>query len=170
MTEQTNLNSIWQSFQAFIQPFQSAVLSTLSPQNEPQASYAPVLQQQNAFYIYISELADHTRNLQQNPKAELFFIEDESRCENIFARQRASIKITAQPIARDSEQWRDVMTQFGQLQPEMIPMLRELTDFHLFKLTPYHARYVKGFAQAFNLDGEQLKQVAHLNDKGHRKT
>lgn len=159
---------IWLQFQQFISGFQSTVLSTRNSELEAEASYAPVIQHQACFYIYISELANHTHNLLNHPQAELLFIEDESQCQNVFARVRASIKVQAEELARDHQAWLNIMALFETKHPQMMQILRPMQDFHLFKLTPTQARFVKGFAQAYTLDGEQLSQVRHRAELGHQ--
>ncbi len=159
---------IWLQFQQFTAGFQSAVIASLSPSAEAEASYAPVIQHQACFYVYISELANHTANLMNHPQAELLFIEDESQCPNIFARVRASIKVQAEELPRDHQAWLQIMDLFSAKHPQMMAILRPMQDFHLFKLTPIQARFVKGFAQAYTLDGEQLSQVRHRAERGHQ--
>nr|WP_231926427.1 hypothetical protein [Shewanella benthica] len=42
-----------------------------------------------------------------------------------------------------------------------------LKDFNLFKLTPHHGLYVKGFGQAFSLTGAELLDVDWKRDGHH---
>lgn len=158
---------LYQEFCDFIEGFKTVHLATISQQNQPEASYAPVLQQEGRYYIYISELAQHTQNLLATSKASLLFIESEEKAENLFARKRATLQSRAQNIARNSEQWQKIMHAFADSHGEMITMLKELKDFHLFELTPESAGFVKGFAQAFSLEGDDLSKVRLRNDRGH---
>jgi putative heme iron utilization protein len=52
----------------------------------------------------------------------------------------------------------------------MMRNLRELKDFHLFELTPVKATYVRGFAQAYHINGSQLNEINHIRDRGHGKS
>lgn len=161
------LQSVFKDFEKFIGRFKTVILGTLSATVEPEASYAPVLQKDGKFYIYVSELAKHTHNLLENKKLTLLFIEDEQDAENIFARKRATLRSEAKHIARDCEGWNDLMDAYGEHLGETARNLRELQDFHLFELTPLNATFVRGFAQAYQLNGDQLNQVRHMNDRGH---
>lgn len=154
--------TIWHQFQQFIASFQTAVIGSLSNDGEPEVSYAPVIQHQACFYIYISELASHTQNLKKHPQAELLFIEDESRANNLFVRERVRLKITADLIPRDSETWQKIITLFSQRHPQMMSLLTSMQDFQLFKLTPQQAHYVAGFAQTYTLSGAQLTEVQQV--------
>lgn len=166
MAEQPDDQTVIAGFQSFIGGFRSAVLATVGGEAVPEASYAPVLQQDGCFYIYVSRLAAHTRNLLdslQSPADKsnicLLFIEPEEQARNLFARQRATVQGRAALIERDSEKWNqrlDAMAaQFG----ETIGLIRQLPDFCLFEITPLSGTLVTGFAKAWKLEGEGLRQV-----------
>lgn len=154
--------TIWHQFQQFIASFQTAVIGSLSNDGEPEVSYAPVIQHQACFYIYISELASHTQNLKKHPQAELLFIEDESKANNLFARERVRLKVIAKTIPRDAKTWTEIIGLFSQQYPQMMALLTNMQDFQLFKLTPQQAHYVAGFAQTYTLTGEQLSEVRQV--------
>lgn len=168
-TEKKPLQSIYRECMGFIDSFQSAVLATLNKNDEPDSSYAPILHHNQRFYIYISELASHTFNLMENPKASLMFIEPEQEADHLFARQRAILKIDASPIERETDKWIDILDEMEVKFGEIIQMLRPLEDFHLFELKPKSINYVRGFAQAYTLTGEDLDEVTHMRDRGHGK-
>ncbi|MDX1796166.1 MAG: pyridoxamine 5'-phosphate oxidase family protein [Hydrogenovibrio sp.] len=161
------LASIHQECMAFIDRHQTVILATVSPSKEPESSYAPVMKIDNRFYVYLSELAAHTQNLMETPKASLLFIESEENTENLFARKRVSIKATATEIRRQSEAWQTIMDRFEQKFGDIIQMLKPLEDFHLFELAPSSGNYVRGFAQAYQLTGEDFSDVRHRNERGH---
>ena len=69
----------------FLKKFRSLQLSTIGKNGRPESSYAPfVVDQNNQFYIYISALARHTKNLLHDSRAGIMFIEPEEQAENIF--------------------------------------------------------------------------------------
>jgi hypothetical protein len=59
------------------------------------------------------------------------------------------------------------MDLYGETLGETAQNLRHLADFHLFEVTIEQANFVRGFAQAYELSGEDLRQVRHINDRGH---
>jgi putative heme iron utilization protein len=147
----------------------ASLLLGTSYQDQPVASYAPyVVGDHGQFYIYLSELAAHTENLTLNPKASLLFIEDESEADHLFARRRMTYSCLSVPVERGSNEFVSVLDHYEKVHGAFIKMLRSLEDFRLFRLEPYHANYVRGFAQAYELVGSGLTEIRHIQDKGHR--
>ncbi|KUJ74343.1 hypothetical protein AVO42_02730 [Thiomicrospira sp. XS5] len=164
------LSNIYNEFNQFIDSHQSVVMATINKAAEPEASYAPVMRHDGRFYVYISELSNHTFNLMEDPQASLLFIEPENDAKHLFARKRATLKATAKHIQRSDSEWEGTMDKLEEKFGEIIQMLKPLEDFHLFELTPLSAGYVRGFAQAYKLEGEDLSDVTHLTEGGHGKS
>jgi len=57
---------------------QSIILATVDAEGTPNSSYAPFVQVENTFYIIVSFMAKHTKNLSEGRKTSIMFIEDES--------------------------------------------------------------------------------------------
>ena len=70
------------------------ILSTIDKHGLPNASYAPSIvdDDKSTFFIYISKLSKHTRNLLHNNKVSLMIIEDESKSEKIFGSRNCQRK------------------------------------------------------------------------------
>ncbi|WP_319380650.1 pyridoxamine 5'-phosphate oxidase family protein [Thiomicrorhabdus sp.] len=164
------LAGIYKEFQEFTRDQNSVILGTVDRDNQPEASYAPVLKEVDHFYIYVSELSRHTLNLLEKPQASLLFIEDEDKAKHLFARKRATLQTRVNQVERDSERWNQVLEKMEGKFGEIIQMLKPLEDFHLFELKPQSAGYVRGFAQAYRLEGEGLSEVTHIRDRGHGKS
>ena len=56
-----------ETMKAFIANIQTAIIGTLDSNNHPFSSYAPYIYDSNRFYVYISDIATHAKNLQKNP-------------------------------------------------------------------------------------------------------
>ncbi len=137
----------------FISSFKSAVIGTLDTDAHPFSSYAPFVYDENLFYIYISDIATHAQNLQERPVASLFFIEDESKCENVFARKRIALQCRAQKITRDTERFEKVLELFSQkFDAGMIGMLKEMRDFNLYALRVNRGEATFGFGEAYTVN------------------
>ncbi|MEE9494872.1 MAG: pyridoxamine 5'-phosphate oxidase family protein [Gammaproteobacteria bacterium] len=156
-------NSINQELLDFREGFKTVLLSTASRSADPECSYAPFVLEDGAFYIYVSMLASHTRNLLENPQCSVLFIEDESASKNIFARRRLGYRCSVTVIARDNSQWNELMDQFTDRFGKTVDVLRGLADFHLICLRPESGQFVKGFSQAFALTGEAMDRIEHIN-------
>lgn len=153
----------------FHKRFDSLLMSTVSRDGDPVASYAPyVTDDKGCFFIYVSELSAHTANLMHYQKASVLFIEDENQARHLFGRQRITYTCRAVAIKRDSSAFDDAMGAFEYKHGKFMAMMRSLRDFHLFRLMPDQASFVRGFAEAFELFGEGLNEIRHVNDKGHR--
>jgi len=140
--------------------FRTAVLATAGADGEPEASYAPyIADAAGHLFICVSGLARHTRNLAQSGRADLLFIQDEAAAANPFARVRLSYACRAEPVARDTVDWIGVMGRFEREFGAIVPVLRALPDFRLFRLVPQSGRYVRGFGQAYRLEGAGLSEV-----------
>jgi putative heme iron utilization protein len=132
---------------------QTLLLSTSSVNSVPDLSYAPFVRDQaGCFYIFVSDLADHTANLLANPQASVMFIRPESESRNLFARERAIFNCKVSEIARNepvyATQLKALQDKFG----EVVGLLRSLSDFHLFALCPENGRYVAGFGRAYTIN------------------
>lgn len=164
-----NLAKVQSEYQSFTHQFASLLMATSSIDGIPNASYAPYVIVQGDYYVFISELSAHTQNLKQNNALSVLFIEDECRAKQIFARQRVTYQCHANKIDRQDERFDAVIKVLTERFGDIISMLDSLKDFHLFRLHPIKGTYVQGFARAFAIEGENLQQVRHINDTGHKK-
>lgn len=158
------LEKIQAEYDKFPQDFASIIISTVNEKGIPNASYTPfVMDEFKNIYIYVSGLSSHTTNIQNHPYVSVLFIEDEAKADNIFARRRLNFDCTASLITRETEQWHQVVDNFQERFGDIIEMLRSLPDFRIFKLTPNQGRFVIGFGAAYNISGDNLNQIVHLN-------
>lgn len=159
-------NRLGPEIQEFRDARNTLQLGTVDKDGKPHTSYAPFAFSEQGYYILVSDLATHGQNLKMSKAVSIMMIEDESEARSIFARRRLSFDTNAELIERESEQWKqgiDVMqTRLG----EMIDNLSQLGDFRLYRLNPVIGRYVKGFGQAFDVTGEDMLSIVHLNE-GH---
>ena len=144
----------------FIDKIQTTIIGTLDANNHPFSSYAPYVYNNNHFYVYISDIATHTKNIQANPKASLFFIEDESQSENLFARKRISLQCDSVKIARNSERFEEVLALFAQkFDDNMIATLKKMTDFNLFEFKVTYGEATFGFGKAYLVGGKNMDEL-----------
>jgi heme iron utilization protein len=164
-----SLEELHREARRFHQTFASLLMATVGPDGEPAASYAPyVVDAADCFYIYVSELAAHTANLRRHPRVSVLFIEDEREAPQVFARKRMTYACQVEAIGRETPAFAEILDWFEDRHGPLMKMLRELRDFHLFRLVPERATYVRGFAQAFQLSGDDLRHIRPRNDQGHR--
>ncbi|MEJ2554582.1 MAG: hypothetical protein P8079_11540 [Gammaproteobacteria bacterium] len=46
---------------------------------------------------------------------------------------------------------------------EIVSLLAGLGDFHLFRLQPVRGNYVRGFAKAYEITGEAMDRIRHID-------
>ena len=163
------MNEVLKEKESLINSMNSLILGTISNKNKPNSSYAPFgIDENNNFYIFISELSKHTKNMISNPSVSLMIIEDESKSQTIFARKRLTITGIASKIDRNSQDWNQKINILENKFDETFTFLKNMEDFHLFKISPSSGLLVYGFGKAFNLEGPELVNIVHLNEKGHK--
>ena len=154
-------------FKAFNKTHSSVILGTVNKDGNADTSYAPCLQKEDCFYVYISELAVHTANLFNHLNASLLFIEPEDKATNLFKRKRSTIRVEAETVKRGSTKFIEIMDDYMENFGGIMRNLRESQDFHLFRLTPQSGTYVRGFGQAYHIIGNKLDEIKHMRDRGH---
>ncbi|MGD1855877.1 MAG: HugZ family protein [Leptolyngbyaceae cyanobacterium] len=156
----TDLDRAIKLYQDFPEKFRSIILSTVSADGRPQASYAPFLiDADKNIYIYVSGLSAHTANLKQTSRASVLFIEDEADTKEIFARRRLAYDCTAAALPRDTAQWHTLIEQFEQRFGKVIGLMKGLPDFQLFQLQPQAGQFVIGFGAAYPVSSDNLSSL-----------
>jgi putative heme iron utilization protein len=138
--------------EAFISSFHSVLLATVNQEGVPEASYAPyVLDEHGSYYVFVSNLARHTRDFRETGHVSLQFIENEDSAGNLFARRRLTLLCDVAVIPRESPTRDGILEDFTQCFGSFVKTLRGLHDFELFRLTPRSGLYVRGFGRIFRV-------------------
>jgi putative heme iron utilization protein len=150
---QQEFDELTDRYRKLIASQKTLLLSTASTDGVPNISYAPFVRDDiGLYYIYVSELASHTVDLLNNPKASIMFIRPESESHNLFARERAVLNCSVKEIMRDTEAYTQRIQALQEKFGKVVSVLCALPDFHLFVLHQESGRYVAGFGQAFTID------------------
>ncbi|GAB6927341.1 hypothetical protein JCM10914A_13240 [Paenibacillus sp. JCM 10914] len=151
-------------YMEFANGLKSLILSTIDETGRPFISYAPFVQTQGKFYIYISRIAPHYRHLEEQGLVDVMLIADEVSTSNLFARERARFTCVARNIGEEG--YEEIFELFAEtFSTPMMTMLRGL-DFSLFELAPSAGRYVAGFGQAYDID-LTADRFEHVAREGH---
>jgi len=149
----------------FLAGFRSLLMATVSADGVPDASYAPFVRiDDNAFYVNLSELSTHTGNLLATPRVSILFLQSEDDSKQLFARKRLGFDADAELVERDSPRWCQIMDLFADKFGDIMELIRPLQDFKLIRIQPRSAIYVRGFAQAYPLEGCELEQLRQVHD------
>lgn len=151
---------------ALLNSLNSASLATVTPAGDPLISYVPVAQgKDRIFYLFVSDLTDHTENLKANGQASMMLIADESESPQIFARRRLILEGSATMISRDDTHWPRAEETYAESFAEMFKLLKTLKDFHMFSFRANTAKLVLGFGQAYMLEGANWDEPRQLGGK-----
>lgn len=156
-------NSALRDFLALRDHANSAQLATLGSDHTPESSYAPCVLYEGSYYLFLSRLASHTNNLMRNPEIGLMLLEEEAEAANPFARKRINLQGRAQLISRDNARFRIVLDLFHHRFGKVMEIIEPLPDFQLFCVHPKTGRFVRGFGQAYELEGDKLDRLTHVN-------
>jgi putative heme iron utilization protein len=146
----------------------SVILATVGADGEPNAGYAPYARAaEGQFLVLLSGLARHCRDLLETRRVSLLFIEPESEARQVFARRRLTCRCAAIEVARGSDGFDEGVNALSQRFGAIVDTLGELSDFRLFRLDPQSARYVRGFGQAYELEGPGLSKPVHVRPRSN---
>lgn len=149
-------------YQTLLTHQQTMMMGTITENDKPLVSYTPfVTDADNKFYIYVSGLSQHTRNLTRTKQVSLMLIADEGQSPQIFARHRVTLSCQAECLSRESGDWQAAATLYDARFKTMFALLRDFTDFHMFRLTPKQGFLVIGFGEAYEMCGAKLDVFIH---------
>lgn len=134
------------------------LLASRSEQGDADISYAPYVCEEFTFYIFVSELAKHTKNLLTHPQASILFIQSEAEANNLFARQRLTLECRVTEIGHNDPIYSKQLAAMELTFRETVSLLRSLSDFHLLALSPERGQFVAGFGQSFAVDANGCLQ------------
>lgn len=139
----------------------TVMIASLNADSSPLISYAPFVEKEGAFYIFISYLAEHTPNLIERPQASIMLTADESTVSNLFVRGRVRYEAECTVIDRQEALFDEVLLDLEQRQGKMVSLLRTLGDFYLICLRPLEGSLVVGAGAAYRfkpgvMDFEQV--------------
>ena len=113
----------------------------------------------SAFYVHVSRLGKHTRDMETDPRVSLLIAETDDRRADPQTLARLSLQGTAEMLPRDASEYAKIKASYLQRFPEAEQFFR-LGDFNLWQIIPKSGRFVAGFAQAFNLVPDALKKAS----------
>jgi len=158
------IKEVKEEYTKFLKKIKSLELSTIGEKGRPETSYAPFVSDSNKnFYIFVSSLAAHTKNLLNDGRAGVMLIEDEEKAENIFSRMRAIFDCDVNIVINDTKEWKKIMFKFDKSVGKLMKTLRMLPDFQLLCLQPKSGRFIKGFGMAYSISGQKMDELSHID-------
>lgn len=151
-TDQSQVKPKAPKVMELVESSKSLILATVDADGNPVSSYAPFAFINGSFFVYVSFMAKHTKNLLDRKKASVMFIEDESASKQIYARTRLTVAAEAILIEKENPVFEQSMSELRELHGKVVDILSEMTDFVLVELKPKSGAYVNGFGSAYFVD------------------
>ena len=130
----------------------------------PEIGVSPFIWRNDGLYIYTSRLSQHVRDLIELGEAGCLLCADEVDSQNIWARCRLKFTVKAVEVSRYDPIFDDLCSEFTTAHGPTMGLIRNFTDFHMFRLVPVDGVLVLGFAKAFRVSGPAFDIVAHLSE------
>ena len=111
------------------------------------------------YAIHISQLAQHTQNIMNDPRVSLMICESVRRNVNPQTLARISITGKAMLLSPMSAEYNAAKESYLEKYP-FAKMNFQLGDFSLYGIKLTSARYVAGFGKAFSLTVEDLRALS----------
>src|SRR3972149_11707160 len=112
-----------------------------------------------SFYIHISRLAQHTRDILQDSRSSLMIAETDRGPGDPQTLARVSIQGESTEIPTADAGYEQAKSIYLQKFPQAASNFG-LGDFSLFRIQPIKARYIAGFGKIFNLTLADFKQTS----------
>lgn len=147
---------------ALLRHTRAAALATRHGE-EPRASMVAFLPDENfsAFYVLVSKLAGHTTDMLKDGRVSLLVVEADDGRADPLTLARVSIRASAAMISNDDPRYPSLKQSYLARFPQAAPLF-QMADFSLWKLAPKDARYVAGFAKAYDLTPDALAEASRL--------
>jgi putative heme iron utilization protein len=110
------------------------------------------------FLLHLSRLAAHTKHLLAHPQSALLIHERDDDRDDPQTLARITLVGAATPIPTESAAFTTARACYLARLPAATPLF-DFPDFALFRFVPSEARYVGGFARAYTLTADHLRQA-----------
>jgi putative heme iron utilization protein len=152
-----------QTLRDLLRTQQVAALGTLHA-GQPYVSMVPfaLLPGSASFFIHVSQLAAHTKDMLAHPQVSLLVIAPPTR--EVMAQELARITVQGEAVqvARGTPEHAAAKESYLSRFPQS-EMMFGFSDFSLFAIVPSSIRFVGGFAQATTISPETLASVLGEN-------
>ena len=142
---------------------QTLYLAVNSENAMPEIGVSPFIRRDDGLYVFTSHLSQHVRDLMKQGEATCMLCADESKSQNIWARNRLKFNAEVIEIKRDEARFHELCDAFVSAHGPTMDLIRDFTDFHMLQLRPLNGVLVLGFAKAFTVLGKNFDITAHIS-------
>ena len=103
----------------------------------------------NILYILISDLSEHTQNINMNDKVSFYFsLKEKSKTKSNNPRLTITGNIKKLSIDKDSNEFIKLLNSYQEIEKGS-KMWGMFSDFNFYEFNPVRALYIEGFGKAY---------------------
>ena len=129
--------------------YEISILGTIGKENYPFLSKVLPMYQNNNFYVLISDLSEHTKNIMLNKKVSFYFSLKETN-KTKLNNQRLTLNGTVSKlnISKDDIKYQSLLESYNEIDKGS-KMWGMFSDFNFYTFKPKRALYIEGFGKAY---------------------
>ena len=132
--------------------YEISVLGTNGKDNFPFLSKIIPMYKRKKLYILISDLSEHTKNLNANPNASLYFAQEEThKIKSNNPRLTLQGKFKKVELKKDDPNFQKLLQNYNKVEPGS-KMWGMFTDFNFYAFKEQKKIFVEGFGKAYQGD------------------
>ena len=132
--------------------YEISVLGTNGKDNFPFLSKIIPMYKNNRLYFLISDLSEHTQNIQLNHNVSVYFaLKELKKTKSNNPRLTINGVIKKHNLKKNNKEFVDLLNTYQKIEKGS-KMWGMFTDFNFYSLIPQRALYIEGFGQAYQKD------------------
>ena len=137
--------------------YQQAALGTIDDTGIPMVTKVIPMNYNDTIYLLISDLSEHTKNINKNHKVSLYYsLKELNKTKSNNPRLTINGIVKKNVFKKDDKEFIDLLRAYAKIESGS-KMWGMFTDFNFYTLDPHRALYVEGFGKAY--------QINYKNDK-----
>ena len=129
--------------------YEMSALGTIDKNGFPFVSKIIPMFRNNTLYILISDLSEHTQNINMNDKVSFYFsLKEKSKTKSNNPRLTITGNIKKLSIDKDSNEFIKLLNSYQEIEKGS-KMWGMFSDFNFYEFNPVRALYIEGFGKAY---------------------
>ena len=137
--------------------YQISVLGTNGKDNFPFLSKIIPMYKKNKLYVLISDLSEHTKNIQFNQNVSIYFaLKELNKTRSNNPRLTINAIIKKHILKKNDKEFVELLSAYEKIESGS-KMWGMFADFNFYSLQPIRALYIEGFGKAYQKDYKNYK-------------
>tara|TARA_B100000767_G_scaffold249800_1_gene251602 strand:+ start:3236 stop:3697 length:462 start_codon:yes stop_codon:yes gene_type:complete len=129
--------------------YEISTLGTIDKNSFPFVSKIIPMFENNILYILISDLSEHTQNINMNDKVSFYFsLKEKSKTKSNNPRLTITGNIKKLSIDKDSNEFIKLLNSYQEIEKGS-KMWGMFSDFNFYEFNPVRALFIEGFGKAY---------------------